>query len=139
MSANPVTYAERELGVHDVWERHNTAIEKLTEAQRDLVAAERRLRFLKERATDREYEIITECDAFLGEMAVSARNAAIKRMTHDDTAMRNIRSDIEDAEGLKADASVSVRTCEMDLRGISARMEELAGLLRFYAAAKEQA
>jgi hypothetical protein len=134
---NAVQYAEEELGVHEVWQSHNDAIHNLLVQRSSVDGHKATIRSLKEQMVDREFDLLSDLMNIDPDASATARNQVLKRVSHTDSLMGELRKDLATAESDLATAETVLRVTEAELRGTAARMEQLAGLLRFYAVSKE--
>ena len=134
---NPVTYAEQTLGVHDVYRKAEARLDELQAAQAAATDARRVIRMAKDELADREREITNERRAENHEMTDTAFKKAIKEWIAADKEHQRIQVKLREAESDRDAADADVKRHEHGVRVHAARMEELAGLLHFYAAVNQ--
>lgn len=136
---NPVTYAEETLDVHGVYEAAKQALNSLTQAAESRARLLASVRVVRSRMVDREFEIATEAAGTYSELSETARAKVVKGLIHDDPKHRTLRQQEHGYQDeLEAeDAAIAIQ--ERAIKVYSARMEELGGLLRFYAIRKNGA
>lgn len=135
---NAVQYAQDTLGVHDVHNEANAALAALGAAQNTLNAATSEIRSLHEALADRETDLTMAERASNADMSQTAFDKYIKQVVQKDRDHADLRDTLVAAQNRRDDAEAQVRQAEMRIRIATARMEELGGLLAFYAAAKSK-
>lgn len=133
---NPVQYAEDHLGVHEVWkeaERRLIVHSDLTDQIKEL---NRRIRDAKDNLADREASIVADNGAAIVGMSKTAAKEHMKVVIDADPEIQRIRDQIATADAERAEADADLRHHDLGLKVLTARMQELGGLLEFYAAAK---
>lgn len=139
MSRHPeqraAAYVRDVLKVDVVYDDATAALDRLKAEQENMVRASSRKRTLHEVMENREQEIIVrERATFEGSQAAFDRE--IKAVLQQDPDLVEIRKEIREvAEGYER-AEAAARHEEFQLRVATARLEELAGRERFYAAVK---
>ena len=129
-------FAEKELGV-------NTAYQDALEAQttydeamqkRDFVMGQIRTKrnFIADRETDVYQETV---DANPGEKPTPLKEK-VKTAVANDEQLRGLRAELANLQTEHDEAETAAESAKYKMRLYTARMEELAGLLQFYAAVK---
>lgn len=130
---NPVTYAEKTLDAHGVYERAQRALAAMDAAHEDANAASAELRVLEEAIADREADLVIECRVKHPDLKTTDFAREVKAMAQADEKMRLHRDALRSAKSKHDDAlrriAVERRRVEIE----TARMTELGGLLNFYA------
>lgn len=134
--ATPVTYAEDNLGVHEVYNNSMAAHDDLNASLGDHAREAKELRRLHDEVDTREYELATEVRASDPTISQEALKRAIRDAQQTDESIIALRRSIRDAQDRQEDAQALVEMNKYRLRVLSARMNELGGLLAFYAAVK---
>lgn len=135
--ANAVTYAEKDLGVHKVFEE---AQERLT--VHAVYSAERqdcnsRIRQIKSDQADREAVVAAELRGQDPKASATAFKEMLKAALAADEETTHLREDLLAEESGRERAESEIHHHELGIRMLTARMEELAGLLHYYGAAKQ--
>lgn len=135
---NPVVYAERTLGVHIPWEQSQALLVERDELSRQLVTLRGTVRNLKTILEDRTMEIRSDAPSHPEWPAkgVQEREKFVKVLIFLDESVQETNSNIEDAQEKLDSADARIKQIEVSLHVLTARMNELSGLLHFYAAAK---
>lgn len=133
---NPVTYAETELGVHEVYEAAHVARDTLDGYFSEVATKRDERRRIESAIEDREADLLIEEYSKHADMSVAAMERHMKSVKHRDEELRKLKPElasvISDIEGLEYD----IRVAEADVRIAVARMTELGGYLTYLAAAK---
>ena len=138
MAGNPVRYAEDTLGVHTVFDATKTVLDGRTSHQRTLVSLLARKRELAERYLQAEALLISSERGANPELSQAAFDRHFKTTAALDDDLRDLR-DQQHAVQHEIDViEADLKAYEASLRMNVARMEELGGLLHFFAAAKQQ-
>jgi hypothetical protein len=132
----PVDYAEITLGVHDVYAEAVKTQSVLTGAQSRVVAATRERRHTEELLAETEQEVIAELRAKYADVSDTAFQRLAKQELVKDKRMRDLRDKHREAQAGADLAEAEQRAAEFQLRLLTARMNEIGGLLFFYGAAK---
>lgn len=133
---NAVEYAERTLDVHGAYADALSKLVDYNAASAIIDSCNVEIRKVKERLADRERVIIDEERGKHYDMGATAFKAHVKEVVADDTEVDALRNELADEESKRDSAHSDARTAELGLSLHVARMNELAGLLNFYAAAK---
>lgn len=134
--AKAVAYAEGSLNVHAVYTEAQESLEALGKHQRtatDLTDTKRRLMVALD---DREMELVSTERAANPDMSQAAFDRHIKLVLAADSEMVDYRSQVLDLQFKLDEANASVAHTEAHIKILTARMNELGGLLTFYAATK---
>lgn len=135
---NAVQYAENTLGVHTPWSEAQTRLASHDSYTTAEVGAAALIRLLKDQIADYEAEVVSQWRADEPSLSATAFKQYVKDRLGVDTNWRKLRDDLTAHEVARDAAEAGRRHEEQGLRVLSARMEELAGLLHFYAAAKTE-
>lgn len=136
--ANPVEYAERTLGVHVPWQQARSLLEAHEHKSRELVQVKSNIRFTKAAIADRTMEVRTEAPAHaeFPVKGVQEREKFVKLLCFVDDTIRAGNDELEELLSEQDSVEASLKHIEVSLNVLTARMNELSGLLDFYAAAK---
>ncbi len=132
---NPVVYAEQTLGVHQVWDDAQTAqrdMEAITELATQ-VSIE--IRGLRAAIADQENKLAT---TFRGEnldLSQTAFERQLRTVLHEDDTMHELRDRMIDCQSKQDEAEGRIRLLSATVTITAARLNQLGGLLNFYAAA----
>lgn len=136
MAGNPVQYAENVLGVHSVFDATKTALDGLTIHQRRLVELFAEKRALAEQYLQAEASLINSERGANPEMSQAAFDRHFKTTAALDDDLRDLRDQQHAVQNVIDSNEADLKVLEASLRMNVARMEELGGLLHFYAAAR---
>lgn len=136
---NPVEYAEKNLGVHKVYEEAEASLARHKKAQEKLQQARNDIRACKSNQDARTAEVTAEVHGANPDTSATAMKELVKAALATDIKTGELRVRMTALENQRDQAEADIRHEEMDLRVRSARMDELAGLLQFYAVAKSAA
>ncbi len=139
MAKNPVDYAEEVLGVHQVWDEANTRLAAHEEAKNTFLTSLSGIRYLEEQIAVREAAIVTEQRGEHPDMKIMEFKQHVATLLASDPDAMQHATDLREEKDTKERAEQDMRHHELGLRALTARMTELAGLLEFYAAAKQAA
>lgn len=132
-------YAEKELGVHVVYQTAVEARQKLDAILTDLSNARDRKRDTEARLMDAELEVANNEWAKHPDMAVTRMEKHLKTALAQDDTVRELREQVaraaSDIDGLEMDKLMS----ETDIRIAVARLQELGGYFHYLAVIKQQA
>jgi len=135
----PVDYAEGTLGVHDVYEQAQEAHTALRSALDTYAAEAKRIRQANDGVEQREHDLAAELRGETPDMSQEALKRALKDAHRTDETLVSMRKVLHDAQGKQEDAHAAIESNKYRLRVLSARMNELGGLLSFFASAKNAA
>lgn len=133
---NPVEYAEKDLGVHKVWEETQTRLERHAELTERLADLHQQITTYKEGLADRESIIISDQGAHIAGMTKTAAKEHMNQAILDDPEHLRIRNALSEAESFRWQYDIELKHHSMGLTVLAARMQELGGLLHFYAVTK---
>jgi uncharacterized coiled-coil DUF342 family protein len=136
---NPVEYAERVLEVHDIFVSTEQVLDEHARALDAMTSANRRIRDLEEdlRLAEIDTGIAAERAADAREWkGIGQRSKFVKDFITSYPEVVNLRGEIESAKNRRDEAEADVRHLALVIGARTARMNELGGLLNFYAAAK---
>lgn len=139
MADRAITYAEQNLHVHDVWDEAKEAQRDLREAQKAAVEYAQQKRTLIEAMNERTAQFTAAERGRLSDISATAFEQHLKTALQLDPALMRLRQEYSAAQSQHDLAEASVREAEFRCRMYAARMEELGGLLNFYAATKQAA
>jgi hypothetical protein len=138
MPPNAVQYAEDVLEVHKVWQQAQERFDQYTSALGDRAKLQSDLRKIRASLSDREAILIQEGRIKYAELSATAFDKVYRTLVHDDSDHRELREHERerqcDLDLVEADISAH----EYQLKLFTSRMNELGGLLEFYAAAKRK-
>lgn len=139
MSNKALDYAEKNLGVHEVYEDVQRNLNDLDTLYSDLDKAQDRKRQLNEDIADREAELIGEKRGTHADMSDTGFRTRMKEWERSDTKLAELRGQLNSAlgeiQGLEYDADL----LKLKIKTGSARLEELGGYLHYLAAVKAAA
>lgn len=133
---NPVDYAEQSLGVHKVYDEAATRLNEHAHLTDEIKALNAKIRQVKESITDRESLIVAQEGGNIAGLSKTAAKEHMKAAFDADDEINRLRGLLADAEAERADADATLRHHALGVQMLTARMQELGGLLEFYAAAK---
>lgn len=131
---NPVTYAERALGVHDIYAQAVAASDQLDAERVQASDVRAALADLRERVADCEAQIVSDQRATHADLGYQEFNRHLKVVLQQDAEHRELRKKIASLEVALEHRMETARTLSKQLSIYAARMNELAGLLFFYGA-----
>ncbi len=131
-----VSYAEGVLGVHDAYDRAKEAQADLKEAQRAVIEWADQKRQISEVIADRTADFTSDERAAHSTLSATAFEQHLKIALQHDADLKRLRSEYMVAQRNHDTAEAAIREAEFRCRTYGARMEELGGLLHFYAAVK---
>jgi len=129
-------YAEGALGVDRAYEAAKAAVVAYTTARDDAGVANANRKKFDSLIADREIELTSDERAANSEMSMAAFEKHIKVVLHTDEALRDLRAQRDEAAGKHEQAERDADVARLTARVEAARLEELGGLLHFYAAVK---
>lgn len=132
----PVAYAEGTLGVHDVYEQSLEAHKQLEAALGLYADAAASIREINGAIEAREYDLVAAHRGENPDISLSALDRWLKDQRHADDSLRELRDDLLNKQADSDSAHVNIEKYKYRLRVLSARMNELGGLLNFFASAK---
>lgn len=119
-----------------MWDDARTAMDNLHDALERETNATKQIRQLRDQINDREHQIVTGSRPAFIELSETAWNKKAKELFHDDPNLKELRQKIRDEEAKHDQAQADVKYCTTDCQMFASRMDELSGLLNFYAASK---
>lgn len=130
-------HAEGYLGVERVYAAAKEACATMEAARHECHVISIQRKAVDGQITDREMQVIADERAASADMSATAFDRHIKVVLHNDAELRSLR-DKRDVLALQYErASADADIAKIRAKVESSRMEELGGLLRFYAAVKE--
>lgn len=132
--ANPVVYAEKSLNVHGVFEDATASLIAHGELVDQAGVLRQQIRNVAAQLEDREALIASELRAKYHEMSENALGPVVKRAVHDDAEHTVLRQEERDLRNTLDSVDAQLGHEEKVLGVLTARMNELGGLLTFYAA-----
>lgn len=134
VAGNPVVYAEHTLKVHAVYEKALEELDRYEVARGALVSAQSALRFAREELADHEADFTVICRGENPKLSATAFDRMLKVSLQQDSKHRDLRRHIAELQEEVDSAELDVKTLDRRLEVAVSRMNELAGLLTFYAA-----
>lgn len=132
-----VDYAERDLGVHAIHADSEQPLADLDAALNVYREQAARIRRAHDGIDRREHELASDLRASDGNVSQEAIKRHLKEQHQTDDFLCQMRDVLRDAQSKQEEAHAVIELSKYRLRVISARMNELGGLLAFYAAAKK--
>jgi hypothetical protein len=135
---NAVQYAENDLGVHSVYEEAERRLNAHDAATDVLAEALHQIRLLRSEIAAMERDIVSYA-ATLPEYSSLSKTAfrdAMKDAVKGNERMIDLQQKLSDAEQARDDAEIDVKHHALAVGLATARLNELGGLLQFYAASK---
>jgi predicted nucleic acid-binding Zn-ribbon protein len=129
-------YAEDTLGVHDVYEQAQEAHGSLESALDAYAAQASIIRSTHDAIEQREYELASALKAYDPSMSQEALKRALRDAQRTDDELVSLRIALHSAQAEQEKAHALVETNKYRLRYLSARLNELGGLLAYYASVK---
>jgi hypothetical protein len=136
--SGPRNYAENDLGVHRVYEDTDQPLADLNEALDEYAKQSQRIRQANDRIEQTEYELASDLRGESPDLSQEALKRALKEKHRTDEQLVSMRGVIMDAQHKQEQAHARAEMAKYRLRVLSARMNELGGLLAFYAAVKNR-
>lgn len=134
--ANPIEYAEEMLRVHAVHADAEAAHTALETALDHYAKSAQLIREITASIETREYDLVAEHRGANPDISQAALDRWLKEQVHADDTLKELHADLRTAQDHQAQEHADVEKNKYRLRVLSARMNELGGLLTFYAAAK---
>lgn len=134
---NPVEYAESVLDVHGVWNEAQERLAAHEEAKNAYLAALTSIRWTENQIATREAEIVAEERGTHPDMKITEFKQHVATVQATDETTVDFRGVLADQKAIRDEAEQGMKHHDLGVRALTARMNELAGLLDFYAAAKE--
>lgn len=131
-----IDFAKNTLAVDAVFDEARAALDELEDRQETLAKTSARRRNIEAEIADREIELIAEHRAANAEMSQAAFDRHMKVVLQQDDQLLDLRTTREAHVSEHERAEYDAERAKLQVRLLSARMEELGGLLHFYAAVK---
>jgi hypothetical protein len=132
-----IAYAETRLKVHEVYLESCKALRLAEEGRALVTTLSHNKRVLQDAMTDVEMQLVSTERAAFPDMSQAAFDRHIKAVVHGDPDMTTLRLKLLEDQHQLDQADDSLHQAELTVRVLTARMEELSGLLNFYAATKQ--
>lgn len=137
---NPVKYAENTLGVHMPWEQASAVLKKIEQHRLQLVHLRSIMRHTKGVIEDRKLSILNEAPSRSDwPSSHTAQQSALKVLYQTDSGIIELNDEVERIQNKIEESEAEIKHGELELQVLIARMNELGGLLQFYAACKNTA
>lgn len=133
---DPVTYAEDTLGVHRVYEEAERRYNEHAMASDALDRTSDEIRSVRAEIEASEIELVSDLRAKHNDLSKTAFGELLKERIKEDADLRVLRTQLAHLEGVRAEYERQVKHHQLGIHLATARMEELGGLLEFYAACK---
>lgn len=134
--ANAVVYAERDLGVHTVYERCQDLKCQLAFMIEEIVGLRHSKRESEALLADLEFELMSQQAAEHSDLSQAAFDRHMKMFLSKDETMRELRKSIREKQRAVDESEGRKSVLEADIRIECARMSELGGYLQYLAAVK---
>ncbi len=134
MAGNPIDYAEGTLGTEQVWVDYQAAFKEYEIIGSDVLEAHNLLRGAKTSLGDCELAVMTEVKGRPNITSNADYERQLKEALAEDEQCKNARLVVSSQQAGVLAAERSLAEAEWKLRGYVARMNELGGILNFYAA-----
>lgn len=134
MSSKMRTYAEKELGVHQV---HDTALKangEIIDLNIKLIDARARRREFTEQIADREAVILKSIRDNHTDLSVTAQDAKAKIERRTDRELHDMRTGLLSAQREEDETEQAIKTCQNRLNTANARMIQLGGYFPYLVA-----
>lgn len=136
MAGDPISYAENNLGVHDVFALAKAAITRLQAAQDERSKLRSRRRSVEDEMSNVEMRIISDERAKHPDTSQASLSQHIKTVLRQDGEMEELRLQLNEVDSAIDDQDTTIKVAQADIQVYSARMTELGGYLSYLAAAK---
>ena len=134
--ARAINYAEQVLAVHDVYNEAKQATASLKHLFAAEAAYAARKRELAEAIADRTSMVTSELRAKYNDLSATAFKPVLDLALQDDPDLKRLRFQMVSTQHEHDKCSGEIKSTEAFVRVLTARMENLNGLLNFYAAVK---
>lgn len=134
-AAQAVGYAQS-IGLDSVYTEALQALEQWQQAERTVIATRHTRRQLEEQLEDREMEVASIERAANPDMSATAFKEHIRGPLRSDSASRELRSQLTEAQWQLDCAMLTSDDAKLTLRIKSARLNELGGYLTYLAAVR---
>ena len=129
-----VAYAEETLDVHGAYDRANEAVATLEDNLKVVRKTGQRRRSVEEQMLDREMELSAGERALNPDLSQAAFDRHMKTVLHNDARMGDLRTTLAAHRSEHERAEHEAELSRIRARVECSRLEELNGLLQFYAA-----
>ena len=129
-------YAERQLGVHKVYEEAQVAAARLTELREQLAKMRHDKGIREDAYLTAEYNFVAQTRTQMSELSQTAFDKAIKAAIHNEPSLRGVRADLAQMSSNIELTEVSIARARVDVEMAMARMTELGGYFAYLAAIK---
>lgn len=129
-------YVEGVLRADEVSDEAQAALEALASAHREIITTSRAKRELVEVIDTREFAVAEQERLANADLSVAAFERHLKPVLHADEELVRLRSELRLLSAQHEQAELDARLHERTITVKSSRMEELAGILTFYASVK---
>lgn len=129
-------YAENQLGVHQVHQDAETAINELDVLMGKLDRAIDSRRVLDEQIEDQQMNLLIQERGKASEISQAAMDRRLKEVYHKDEVLRNLRATRATLTAEISGLELDIELMKYRLKVKVARMEELGGYFQFLAAVK---
>jgi chromosome segregation ATPase len=136
---NPVAYAEEDLGVHAAYRDAREAQEALDAALDTYASCAATIRSVHDSIDQRKYELANQVRGEKHDISQTALDRALKDFERTDDELISLRTQLMERQDEQEVAHAAITKNKYRLRVLSARMNELGGLLAFLASAKNAA
>ena len=133
---NPVEYAEQNLGVHEVYAEATALTKSLDELMTALDKAIDERRTYDEQISNYEMDLLIAERGQNADMSEAAFARHLKEVIHTDQTLKRVKQDRNAKAGEVSGLELDIEYHKYKIKVAVARMEQLNGLLQFYAAAK---
>lgn len=137
MGRSPVTYAEQDLKVHELYEEHARNIRELQEALARKSSYEISVRETEFTIKEHEMDLAEKLRSGDQGMSIAAFERELKAMCHKDEEHHRLRTRLMTAQNDLTKATTIYEGALAQERATRARLYEISSLLRFYGASKE--
>lgn len=132
---NPVKYAEETLDVHGPWREAQALLTEQENLSSQIVSIRHAIRGSEDTLREREFDLLNDA-LVTSQSSATARKEAHKQITATDFQCTEARTIISTYKNSLEESEARLHFIERKLHVLTARMNELGGLLQFYAAAK---
>ncbi len=131
MTSEARTYAEKELGVHEVYQKAQDVNGEIIDLQITLAGIRDQRRKVTEEMADREVDIWRELRGQHPELSATALDAKAKQERRVDSMMQELRRNLLIFQKQEDDVEHDIKTKQNIINSANARMVELGGYLNF--------
>lgn len=133
---DPVHYAEDDLGVHNIYDEARAHFDDHSYYTKQVESLNLQIRDIKTQIEDREREVVSDERAKQLDLSKTAFGEHLKEVLKADESLRAMRGDLSALEAERSNCELNLKNLSLGIQLRSARMEELGGLLYFYAVCK---